>query len=278
MKGAWRLRQLMRKAGRFGFRIRIVWPHCRRALGNAVRWLVRSREDTNLTYDLTERNISHLAAFVANVMGGSPAEAAAHIRELREDRELADHVRRLTEEADMTDSADPVVRYGRRLGWYAIVRRRKPRVVVETGVDKGLGSCVISAALRRNAAEGRPGRLYALDIDPKAGWLLRPPYSEHGTLLVGDALDSLKNLKETVDLFISDSDHSAEYEAREYRAVEALLAEDALVISDNAHCTDALVEFARETGRRFLYFQEVPTDHWYPGAGIGIAFLKGGEG
>ena len=35
--------------------------------------------------------------------------------------------------------------YGRRLGWYALVRALKPRTVVETGADKGLGSCVLAA-------------------------------------------------------------------------------------------------------------------------------------
>jgi hypothetical protein len=36
--------------------------------------------------------------------------------------------------------------------------------------------------------------------------------------------------------------------------------------------TPEIHNFARKSGRKFLYFQERPKDHWYPGAGIGAAF------
>ena len=278
MKGAWRIRQMLRAGGRFLFRLRVVLPHCGRAFGQSMRWLIRSREDTNLTYDLTDLNVSHLVAFVAHLVGISHEQAAVHVRELQEDDELQNHVRRLTIEADMADCADEKARYGRRLGWYALIRARKPAVVIETGIDKGLGSCVICAALRRNAKEGHEGHLYATDINPKAGWLLRAPYSEFGTILLGDSIESLKELDAVVDLFISDSDHSADYELEEYRTVEAKLASDALVLSDNAHCTDALLRFAAQTEREYLYFQEEPANHWYHGGGIGAAFRNTREG
>ena len=40
----------------------------------------------------------------------------------------------------------------------------------------------------------------------------------------------------------------------------------------NAHCSDELFKFAGRSGRRFLYFQERPKNHWYDGGGIGVAF------
>jgi len=49
-----------------------------------------------------------------------------------------------------------------------------------------------------------------------------------GKILYGDSITSLKTLSEPIDLFINDSDHSAEYEAREYQVIEPLLSEDAL--------------------------------------------------
>ena len=67
-----------------------------------------------------------------------------------------------------------------------------------------------------------------------------------------------------IGLFINDSDHSADYEYREYRIIEPLLGPDSVVPGDNAHAT--------ETGLNFLFFNEEPLNHWYPGAGIGIAF------
>ena len=85
-------------------------------------------------------------------------------------------------------------------------------------------------------------------------------------LAVTDRLDS------NIDLFINDSDHSAEYEEREYACVASKLSPQAVLLGDNAHVTDKLYQFAAATGRRFLFFSEKPANHWYPGAGIGAAW------
>ena len=161
--------------------------------------------------------------------------------------------------------------FGRRLGWYAIARALRPRVIVETGVDRGLGSVLLCAALKRNTAEGYLGRYYGTDINPYAGVLLDAPWSEHGKILYGDSITSLSKLTETVDLFINDSDHSADYEYQEYQTVKPLLSPHAVVLGDNAHANDMLLRFSEENGRRFLFFKEQPRGHWYPGAGIGIS-------
>lgn len=131
---------------------------------------------------------------------------------------------------------------------------------------------MLCAALLRNAAEGSPGRYYGTDIDLGAGLLFCEPYRSPGEILYGDSIETLSSLRETVDLFINDSDHSAEYEGREYRIIAPKLAERAIVVGDNAHVTDELVKFSAETGRSFLFFREQPADHWYLGAGIGLSF------
>jgi predicted O-methyltransferase YrrM len=160
------------------------------------------------------------------------------------------------------------------VGWYALVRALKPKVVIETGVEKGLGACVLSAALLRNKAEGHPGTYYGTDINPAAGFLYRAPYSDAGRILYGDSIESLKQLSGPIDFFINDSDHSAEYEAREYETISGKLSENAVLLADNAHVNDKLIQFAAKTGREFLFFQESPREHWYPGAGIGAAWRK----
>ena len=75
-----------------------------------------------------------------------------------------------------------------------------------------------------------------------------------------------------MDLFINDSDHSAEYEAREYHTIASKLSDRAVILGDNAHATTSLYDFAMRTNRRFLFFKEEPKGHWYRGAGIGSAF------
>jgi hypothetical protein len=52
------------------------------------------------------------------------------------------------------------------------------------------------------------------------------------------------------------------------------LHEKSIVLSDNADMCTALFRFSRETNRQFLFFKEVPADHWFPGAGIGFSFFS----
>lgn len=238
----------------------------------SLAWAFKSREHYNYTYDLQPLNVEYLASFVAVVTGEPFKMALKYIREIEADTELKNHIVRLNRAHTERFVADAEARFGRRLGWYALVRAHKPRLVVETGVDKGLGSCVIAAALVRNAAEGSPGRLVGLDINPQAGYLLVKPYDRVGEIRLGDSLASIAALKQEVDFFIHDSDHSVEHEANEFRAVESKLSARALVVSDNADCTGELLKFAQRTGRKFLFFAEKPKDHWWPGDGIGVAF------
>lgn len=254
------------------FRFAIGFRQAARPLGLFVSWLVRSNEYTNFTYELTERNKRHLAAFIADVTSARYETALGFIRELEADENLQAAVKRATMRHEEGRFADSEVRYGRRLGWYALVRILKPRVVVETGVDKGLGSVVLTAALRRNGLEGHPGVYYGTDINTKAGYMLHGEYAQYGRILYGDSIESLSRLDCEIDLFINDSDHSPVYERREYDVVRGKLSDRAVIVGDNAHATDSLLQFALETGRRFAFFRETPRNHWYQGAGIGVAF------
>ena len=259
--------QLQRLAFGFGF-------YLKPRLSELIQWAQRSRETSNFTYDLTDLNRAQLAGWVSAIAGCTLQQARQWIDELRQDSALRDHLNRLTATAADAITADLNMGYGRRLGWYALVRALKPRTIVETGVDKGLGSCVLAAALLRNRAEGHPGRYIGTDINPQAGWLFQGPYREAGEILYGDSIESLERLDSPIDLFINDFDHSDEYEEREYACIVSKLSPSAVVLGDNAHVTDKLYQFAFATGRRFLFFSEKPADHWYPGAGIGAAWGK----
>lgn len=230
-----------------------------------------SSEITNFTYDLTETNEAYLAHMVALASGKSLSEIRGYIAEARSDAELRAHVdNAMHARGQVLPRVD--CPFARRLGWYALARALKPGVIVETGVDRGHGSVLLCAALLRNAREGRAGRYYGTDINPAAGWLLDGAYASVGKILYGDSLASLTALDEKIGLFINDSDHSSDYEYREYLAVRDKLAPGAVIVGDNAHVTDKLMRFSEETGRHFLYFKEEPKDHWYPGGGLGIAF------
>ncbi|MEU1601891.1 O-methyltransferase [Micromonospora matsumotoense] len=244
-----------------------------KVLRASARWLATSREHHNYTYELTQLSRQHLAWFVSVVCDVPVAQVRGHLAEITGDAALRRHIEQATARSARRGLADRRVRYARRVGWYAIVRATRPAHVVETGTDKGLGSCVLAAALLRNAAEGHPGRLTSLDVNPEAGYLARSaPWSDVIDLVVGDSVTAIAALDRPVDLFLHDSDHSHDHERRECDAVEPKLAPGAILLTDNVTTTGVLAEHAERTGRRFLAYRETPLGHWYPGDGIGVAW------
>ena len=87
-------------------------------------------------------------------------------------------------------------------------------------------------------------------------------------------MESLSNLNVKINLFINDSDHSAEYERNEYLTIIDKLNPNSIIVGDNSHSTDELLNFSLNNERNFALFNEKPKNHWYPGAGIGISFIK----
>jgi hypothetical protein len=48
----------------------------------------------------------------------------------------------------------------------------------------------------------------------------------------------------------------------------------ALLLTDNAHSSDALRDRCRRHGLDFHFWRERPIKHFYPGAGIGMAVIR----
>src|SRR5436853_2831331 len=250
-------------------------PYAFRQIGLILRWAFTSKEHYNHTYHLTPLSRAYLISYTAVICGHPESEIETYFVELEEDEELR---RSLVERALASPdrhNSDIEPRYGRRLGWYALVRATKPRVMVETGVDRGLGTVVIAAALRRNAKDGAPGMLYATDIVPACGHLMSDTYRQFAKILIGDSVEALKKFQHPVDIFIYDSDHRAEYEWAELVAIEPRLHSGSITMSDNSQQTAKLLEFSKRIDRSFLYFQDQPLNHWWPGDGIGAAFIPG---
>jgi predicted O-methyltransferase YrrM len=246
-----------------------VWPHLR----TWMAWLFRSRENANFTYAVTERCQIYFAAGLSALLGERPETVRKYMDEIQEDADFRNHIRILQREHPLRYRTDPEPNVGRRMVWYAVVRITKPALVVETGVDQGLGATVLCAALKRNAAEGHPGQYRGTDINPQAGYFLKGEYARFGEILYGDSLRSLEKL-DNIGVFINDSDHSADYEQAEYEIVRDRLAPDAIILGDNAHVTVKLAEFSQRNGRRFVFLAEEPVNHWYRGAGIGVSVLS----
>lgn len=222
----------------------------------------------NFTYELANRD--ELIAWLVARFAVEAAEVRRLIEELENDAELAASL-----SARLAARGRRRLRpgYGRRLGWYVMVRLSRPRLVVETGVHDGLGTAILGRALARNAAEGVPGRLLSFDVNPGCGWLVDPRLAGEYRLVIGDCRRTLPETLagETVDLFIHDSLHTHAHETFELECVTRRAADGALLLSDNAHAVPALSDFCSRHGLDYSFFAEMPRDHFYPGAGIGLA-------
>jgi predicted O-methyltransferase YrrM len=233
------------------------------------KWIFQDTEDSNFYYDLEPKNEQYLVHLISNITGVSNSQVEIYVNEIKENVRVRESI-----EKSLIESGYPQeiqVRFGRRIGWYALIRILKPKVVVETGVDHGIGLSVICEALQLNRAEGYNGRYFGTDINPSAGKLTSPEYFDYSTILYGDSITSLSNLDETIDFFINDSDHSENYEMKEYEVIQEKLSKNAIILGDNSHVTDKLSIFSKLNNRRFYFFKEEPLNHWYPGAGIGIS-------
>src|SRR4051812_44892469 len=245
-----------------------IWPIFRQW----SKWLITSRADSNFTYSITERCKLSLAASLASILDAPYTEIASYFAEIEADDQLRSHFNNLWSAHPEKYRTDNNQEVGRRIVWYAIARLKKPKVIVETGVDQGMGSVVLCSALMRNQMLGYPGRYFGTDINPNAGFYLREAYARYGKILYGDSIQSLRELDEQVDLFINDSDHSAEYEAAEYDTIKSKLTSDTIILGDNSHVTSKLAEFSIRENRKFVFLSEEPKSHWYRGAGVGISY------
>ena len=238
-------------------------------LAKMSKWIFKDSEDSNFYYDLEPRNEQYLIHLISNITGVTNSQVENYMSEIKDNVELRERI-----EKSLIESGYPrdiQIRFGRRIGWYALIRILKPKVVVETGVDHGIGLSVICEALQLNRREGFNGRYFGTDINPLAGKLASPEYYEYSTILYGDSITSLSNLKETIDFFINDSDHSEDYEMKEYEVVREKLTKNSIILGDNSHVTDKLSVFSKAENRKFYFFKEEPLNPWYPGVGVGIS-------
>jgi predicted O-methyltransferase YrrM len=158
---------------------------------------------------------------VARVSGRPIADAKDALSEIALDSRLVDQLQVAVRSSPRRGLMDQSVRLGRRMGWYALVRLLEPQHVVETGTDKGLGTCALAAAVLRNGK----GSVTTIDINPASGSLIVEPYGSAVDRRIGDSIEILASLAD-VDFFIHDSDHSASYESRELAAVTPALTGD----------------------------------------------------
>lgn len=261
----------LRVAKRFFISSAYVTP----PLLGAMRWSFRRTEDSNFYYELTELGRENLAHSLATILGTSKGRVLFYFDEVESSSVLQSAIEDFKRLHPKYSSSSFSI--GRRLAWYAVARHTRPSVVLETGVHVGLGALVLCLALYRNHVEsGERGKYLGTDIHPDAGQLLSvcKELSPYGSVLEGDSISTIATLSERLDLVVTDSSHLSEYEYAELKVLEPSLEQTAIVLADNSHSTRVLSEWADSLGRPYIFLNETPKGHWYPGAGIGISMPR----
>jgi hypothetical protein len=223
-------------------------------------------EPHNFTYEVS--NLDELATWVADVTGAHPRTALALVREPQADDELRSRLRAATDGHWLWSKPSPP--FGKRLGWYAIVRELHPRVIVETGVHDGLGTLLLLRALERNADDGHSGRLISFDVNPAAGWLVgRHASWEFHRQASQDGLGGVLAEHPKVDIFIYDGWHAYDAERSEIEMVLPHLSRDGVLLSDDAQVTSALADVCTAAGLRYFSVRATPAGHFHPGTVLG---------
>jgi hypothetical protein len=109
--------------------------------------------------------------------------------------------------------------------------------------------------------------LVSFDVNPAAGWLVgEHPQWQLRIQSSDEGLAEVLSPTAPVDMLVYDGWHTFDAEYADLRVAAGHLSSGGVLVSDDAQVTRALVHLCEELGFDYSEFQEVPLDHFYPGA------------
>jgi predicted O-methyltransferase YrrM len=238
------------------------------------KYALKSKETATFTFKLMPENEAYLANLTAEILNTTVTEVQSYFNELKENEQLQKTIISNFQNSPYKNKKDKRCDYGSKLSFYAIIRIRKPKIVVENGIEAGFTSVIFCEAIRRNIEEGFNGKFIGYDINTNAGYLVKAEkdYRSFANIVYGETLESLTSFNEHLDFYFSDGLRTYEYEKSEFSCLLNKMQKNAIVITNKAKFSIALYEFSLLTNKRFSYFKEQPLAHWYEGAGLGIMY------
>jgi len=162
--------------------------------------------------------------------------------------------------------------YGEGLRLYAVLRKLRPAVAVETGVCNGVSTAFLLLALVENGV----GELWSVDLPEFAGedyepgtfwdgkggavvpageepgWMVPADLRSRWHLVLGRSQDALPPLLDRlgpIDFFMHDSEHSEACMRLEFDTAWAALQDDGVLAADDVAVNEAFSSFATAQGR-----------------------------
>ena len=192
-------------------------------------------------------------SFVITLTGANTAEIQEYVAEIRLNQEFQNRIEENRSVFDRRQHSSWDFGIGRPLGMilYTICRRKKPDIVVETGVASGVSSSHILCALEQN----EHGQLYSIDLPSwqrnQSGWMIPSYLRNRWHLIQGKSSEKLEQvLKKAgqIDIFLHDSEHSYQNMLWEFQIAWTYLKSGGLLLSHNIDTNDAFVDFYHSVG------------------------------
>lgn len=244
-------------------------------------WLKRASECRNpiilgqaFAYDLQRFKLLKLAA------GLSHAQSRQLLREIEDDYEFIGEIReRLSKWSQYRPRALDFMMFPgsgsvflNEVTLYAVVRARRPQVMIETGGTPGKSTAFILRAMALN----NTGHLYTIDLPPPeitenkldehdswheqrpanlaSNWAVPDSLRTRHTLLLGTSREHLPSLPQALghtDIFFHDSDHSYENMMWEFETAFPALSPQGLLLSGDVLANTSFFEFCQDRRLRF---------------------------
>ncbi|MBA7479591.1 hypothetical protein ES707_15025 [subsurface metagenome] len=208
------------------------------------------------------RATSGFRDYVNNLTNMDNKEVERYISEITSKQEFHEHIQEKLSYFDDKEFTAIEADRTLRITLYVIVRKLKPRIIVETGVSGGVSSAYILCALEEN----KYGKLYSIDLPfedlpfeerkifppgEQSGWVIPDYLKDRWELVLGKSYEKLLPLLEelrVIDIFLHDSEHSYKNMLCEYQTVWPFLKRGGILLSDDVDSNDAFSDFCESIG------------------------------